>query len=571
MLYNNNGLILLHARFGSGTSKNKLPSSHQECVGKFGDQRGNWHADQPIAEFCNRKAAYIETHSTTTNENGLVTIEVGGGSVQTGNFASIEWGNGTYFIKTETDPEGGSNYTISGTSQLLSVPYALYAASSKFQGRITIYLTGDITDTEAAAKVAAEAGPNTENIYIVDTTVLTSLNIPGIEYLINLQVRNNTSLQALAINDVKSINAELNVVSIDPSFNLSLAGCTDISGKFTLDLKSDFAMPSLTKINASISLSAANLNFPALQSINSTSASFNATGSIDLPVVSVLKGDNAQTAAINDSRFSYIAPQVSLGIADASTHALYFSKCTNINLPSLTQVAEINISDCVNVNLPSLIQVGKLFLTNSSSNLVPHTLQLALPALVSGNVYIDYTSYLTSASFPSFNSGILSVSDCFGLTSLTIPNFSTGTLSVMNSDALPSLTAAGFTSGILNVQGCAALSSISLPSLTTLYFPVATFNDGIITTRITGNTNLASLSFPSLTFLDNSESPYPTFLLKSNKLTVSTVDAILHQLLTVAPVYGVDLLQYPNSAHPSAQGQIDKQTLISQGKNIITD
>jgi uncharacterized protein (TIGR02145 family) len=76
-------------------------------------------------------AVYVETHTTTTNANGLVTIEIGGGTVVTGTFAGIDWSNGTYFIKTETDPTGGTNYTVAGTSQILSVPYALHAKTAK--------------------------------------------------------------------------------------------------------------------------------------------------------------------------------------------------------------------------------------------------------------------------------------------------------------------------------------------------------------------------------------------------------------------------------------------------------
>jgi trimeric autotransporter adhesin len=74
--------------------------------------------------------AYSESHTATTNENGLVTLEIGGGTPLLGTFAGINWANGSYSVKTETDPTGGTNYTITGTSQLLSVPYALYAANS---------------------------------------------------------------------------------------------------------------------------------------------------------------------------------------------------------------------------------------------------------------------------------------------------------------------------------------------------------------------------------------------------------------------------------------------------------
>jgi uncharacterized protein (TIGR02145 family) len=75
-------------------------------------------------------AVYVETQTPTTNVNGLVTLEIGTGTPVTGTFAGIDWSSGPYFIKTETDPTGSTTYTITGTSQLMSVPYALYAAKS---------------------------------------------------------------------------------------------------------------------------------------------------------------------------------------------------------------------------------------------------------------------------------------------------------------------------------------------------------------------------------------------------------------------------------------------------------
>jgi hypothetical protein len=75
-------------------------------------------------------AVYVETQSPTANANGLVSLEIGTGTLVSGDFSIIDWANDTYFIKTETDPTGGSTYTITGTSQLMSVPYALYAKTS---------------------------------------------------------------------------------------------------------------------------------------------------------------------------------------------------------------------------------------------------------------------------------------------------------------------------------------------------------------------------------------------------------------------------------------------------------
>lgn len=66
-----------------------------------------------------------------TNANGLLGIEIGGGLPIIGTFSAINWAAGPYFLKTETDPAGGTSYTISVTSQLLSVPYALNAKKAE--------------------------------------------------------------------------------------------------------------------------------------------------------------------------------------------------------------------------------------------------------------------------------------------------------------------------------------------------------------------------------------------------------------------------------------------------------
>ena len=79
---------------------------------------------------------YVETHVASTNANGLVTLEIGGGEAQQGVFADINWGVGPYFLKTEVDPAGGESYTVTSVQQMLSVPYALYSkeAGNGFSG-----------------------------------------------------------------------------------------------------------------------------------------------------------------------------------------------------------------------------------------------------------------------------------------------------------------------------------------------------------------------------------------------------------------------------------------------------
>lgn len=91
-------------------------------------------------------AVYTETHNTVTNVNGLVAAEIGGGAT-TDDFSAIDWTNGPYFLKTETDPTGGTAYSITGISQFLSVPYALYALNSGYSPPVLNKTTITTTQT----------------------------------------------------------------------------------------------------------------------------------------------------------------------------------------------------------------------------------------------------------------------------------------------------------------------------------------------------------------------------------------------------------------------------------------
>jgi hypothetical protein len=102
---------------------------------------------------------YAETQNPTSNANGLVSLEIGAGVPVSGTFTTINWANGPYFIKTETDPTGGTSYTITGTSQLLSVPYALYAKTAE-------NVTGTITENDpvfVASLASGITGTDTTN------------------------------------------------------------------------------------------------------------------------------------------------------------------------------------------------------------------------------------------------------------------------------------------------------------------------------------------------------------------------------------------------------------------------
>ncbi len=98
------------------------------------DGSGNLLANKPIGlqlsildGSATGAVVYAETFSLTTNDLGLFTLGVGTGTVVSGSFSVISWSTGSKYLRTELDPTGGSHYTLNGTAQLLSVPYALYA------------------------------------------------------------------------------------------------------------------------------------------------------------------------------------------------------------------------------------------------------------------------------------------------------------------------------------------------------------------------------------------------------------------------------------------------------------
>jgi hypothetical protein len=190
---------------------------------------------------------YVETQTPTTNSNGLASLQIGNGVVVSGTFATIDWATGgPYFIKTETDPLGGIVYTITGTSQMLSTPYSLYAEKSGGLttplGKSHLILTGDISDAQAAIKIANEVGPNTQFVWIQNTTALTTVNLSSISELAELRIMNNSVMNTLNLNGLTNISG-----TVGP-YGLSAMSISDNP------LLTSLSFPLLTKAGGSISI-----------------------------------------------------------------------------------------------------------------------------------------------------------------------------------------------------------------------------------------------------------------------------------------------------------------------------
>ena len=115
-------------------------------------------------------AAYVETHNPTTNNVGLFTLTIGQGTPTTGTFAGINWSQGSKFLKVDMDAANGTNYITVGSSQLLSVPYAMYAGAVAGIGSdggdgstfTDLYLTGTFNSFNAntALHLSSDQGGN---------------------------------------------------------------------------------------------------------------------------------------------------------------------------------------------------------------------------------------------------------------------------------------------------------------------------------------------------------------------------------------------------------------------------
>jgi trimeric autotransporter adhesin len=177
---------------------------------------------------------YSEIRSVTTNQLGLFTIAIGStGATTTGNFSTINWATGSKFIKVEIDPLNGTNFTTLGNTELLSVPYALYAVNGKVGPQGPIGLTGaqgiqgitgatgatgatgltgpqglqgiqGVQGLAGAAGVNGTNGTDGKNTLILTTTEAAGINCPtgGVKQEYGIDADGNGTLSAGEINAV---------------------------------------------------------------------------------------------------------------------------------------------------------------------------------------------------------------------------------------------------------------------------------------------------------------------------------------------------------------------------------
>ena len=127
--------------------------ANQNTTVKFSIYEGNMAAN----------LVYQETHTTTTDANGIIMLNIGEGSSVTGDFTTINWGFDTHFLKTEVDT--GSGYVEIGNTEFKTVPYALHANTVEDPGVSSPFAEASPNVISANNTVAdfVVGSPNTED------------------------------------------------------------------------------------------------------------------------------------------------------------------------------------------------------------------------------------------------------------------------------------------------------------------------------------------------------------------------------------------------------------------------
>lgn len=186
---------------------------------------------------------YSETHGVTTNNYGLITLQIGAGSVSGPAMSTIDWGIDDYYVKIEIDPTGGTAYSITSVSQLISVPYALYAKNVE---------NVDDADADPANEYNTGAAMNGLDLEITDGGGTFSVDLSGLTTDPDMDPNNEIQTMSKLGQVVTLSNGggaftdDVNDADADPSnelnTNLTLIGTTlqltDAGGTLSQDLSS---------------------------------------------------------------------------------------------------------------------------------------------------------------------------------------------------------------------------------------------------------------------------------------------------------------------------------------------
>jgi hypothetical protein len=568
---------------------------------------------------------YTETHSVTSDSNGVVSLEIGGGTPVTGSISSINWASGLYFLKTEIDPAGGTNYTITGTSQLLSVPYALYSNNGLqsgsapgntpfWNGSNWVFNSSNIFNN--GGNIGIGTSTPTAKLDIAGTLRTTGANIGSAgdpSAILHVQdiakgvlLSRMTATQRIAINNPAE---GLLVYQTDSEKGfwyftggqwkfMATSSSGNNGGKHRVYLSDGITnSEALAKIAAEVGS-----NTQEVRIVRCTNLT-----SIDLSMIS-----NLTEIYISDNK---VLQSINLDNLQFVDGGIFIDQCpalTSMPLPNLQSIGQtlngtyglqITNSGLTSLNLPAITQIiGGIYVYNNSALTSINFPQLTEHLTTGAFAFnISTNTDLTSVSFPLLNRlGDFSMFNNDNVSSVNLSNLTTANSFGITSASLTSLIfpALKTTTGLLQFEGT-SLSSLSLPVLQTASgisigpTALSSFSLPTLTTAESFgfyySPSVSTISFPSLTTLnkgsiiscvnlisivvDNLVNSSRGFSVTGCKLPSSQVNYLLNKLVSVTPILEFETFDFRQSvpAPPSGQGIIDKATLIARPNTVNTD
>lgn len=179
-------------------------------------------------------AVYTETFNTTTTNNGLVNLEIGTGT-SSDDLANIDWSAGPFYIETAVDISGGSSYTVMGTSQLMSVPYALYSKTAENVVNDEV----DDADNDPTNEIQDISFTDNELTITDGSTIdLSSIDTNLTEEEVDAFVSNNKTVRDILISPHMMANSTN--ITYPPGYNRQVVVCpgngSTTSGNTQIDL-----------------------------------------------------------------------------------------------------------------------------------------------------------------------------------------------------------------------------------------------------------------------------------------------------------------------------------------------
>lgn len=423
---------------------------------------------------------FTETHIQTTNQFGIANFSIGSGTPTLGTFSSIDWSTGDFFINTQVDL--GSGLQDMGTNQLLSVPFALHANTvtndnvddadnnplneiqtlsfandsleisngNKIElptgGKTYLILTGDITDAQASAKIAAEVGPNTQIVLIQNTTTLTSVSLPNFSELVSLKIENNDLLASVEFPDLARTFGDIEILNNPQLLTVSFPLLEEISSSGNgLNISDNYSLTSLSfpllqrsKIQVTANALGA-VSFPSLQTALTVNVSNNALSSLDL---SALVNCSNMTFDGNYNMTSLdLSSITSIDYLQVLNNSV-LSDFTATNLTTLGRFSAIyNNSAITSIDFSNLTSIGLPFSVYNNALLqdilVPNLTTITTTGI--SDLVIHDNPQLTSLSSPISGDVTVSIHDNLAMTSLSLPNITVvGMNCDLNNNLFPS-------------------------------------------------------------------------------------------------------------------------------------